>query len=157
MDPNTITNTGTDAGVWISALLAWVLGALAVYGTVVLAKRWIRAAKEKHEHADQAFVKVLITTFVTIALFATGFWVLFGAYGPGDPVVLPTAEQDGFHKILEEAPEEPTLEEKEQLGSKKLPAILKEVQRNAANDGGTEDDYIRKAVERANRLQGGNE
>jgi len=155
MDPNTLTNTGTDLGVWISAIVAWALGLAALAVSVHLFKKWKTFVEEDHEDIDRAFVRALIGTVITILLVVTGFWLVFGAYGPGEPVNLPSPSSDGFQKIVQEAPEEISDEAKEKLGKEKLPEILKEVQRKAAQDGGTEDDYIKKAIERANKMRGG--
>jgi len=150
MDPNIVTNTGTDIGVWISAAVAWVLCAIALFITLRLFSKWKKLAE------GEELLKVFVSALITVGLFATSLWFVFGAYGAGEPVNLPPPSADGFQQIVQEAPDEISDKEKEKLGEEKLPDVLKEVRRKAAQDGGTEDDYIKKAIERANKMQGGN-
>ncbi len=159
MDPNTSTNTGTDIGQWISIAVAWVFCILTILLVFKFIVKW-RVAIERWDkrkggvNPEEVFKGVILSSLLGVGMLATALWLTFGAYGPGQPVNLPTAEQDGFNELIEEHPAEISDEEKEQLGREKLPEILKEVQRKAAQDAGTEDDYIKKAIERAKKMQG---
>ena len=158
MDPNTLTNVGTDFGVLISAIVVWAFCIIAVVMVTRLFKKWRVANEEWHRAGekddtrqihDRIARKIFISTLLAGGLLATGLWLMFGAFGSGDPVQLPPPEKDGFWQQTQEAPDEITDEQKDALGEEKLPPILREMKEISRRDAGAEDDYIKKAIERS--------
>jgi|GEM_PF-6666255 len=163
MDPNILTNVGTNLGTWIVAGAFWVFAIIMLVWISKIFTKW-RAAVRAWDNAGRNpdderdaivhFRKLAVFTLTTGGLIATAIWITVAGFGPGTPVSLPDPKADGFYEQTQEAPEEPTEEERDKAAEAKKPAVLREVEEISAKDAGTEDDYIRKAIERSKGMLG---
>lgn len=135
-------NVAMDLSVFFMLALFWVLGIVVFIIARVSLKRvglWRK---------DSLIRKYVVVTWIGVGALASVLWVVFGAYGPGEPVDLPSPKEDGFRKAMRDLPAEIVHKEDD-----KLPAILREVQENSASDAGA-DEYILNAIERSKRMIG---
>lgn len=130
---------GTDSSVWTFVIGALVLSAILGWITKRLLKKYLDF---------EAFRVWYVILAVGIMC---GLWLLFGAFGPGQPVELTPAERDGIRDINIIAPEMPTKEEIEASQEEKKSAIIQKIEENL-DAGPIEDDYIQKAIKRFEQM-----
>jgi hypothetical protein len=144
MDPNNLTNIGTDLSVWVQLTVTVIL-----IGLIFLGYYWayLPYKKLKEKGVKQTLIRGIVVSGVLFALL----WIIFGAYGAGSPPQITPPEYDGFAQQVQKMPDEPTSQEIKEAGRDKLPSELRKVEEKA-EEGKNEDEYIRKAIERSKKM-----
>lgn len=150
MNLENVMNLGQNWSLVIVVVVLWTGGI--VFSRVVLKSLdlWRAVEDADEEGKKAAFRKFIFKTIFMLALFLSGFVLIFAGHGSRPAPQITEPEDDGFNKQVQEMPEA-TPEAK----AKKNPVspVLDQVRKHAAEPDGGEDDYIRKAVERSQRLR----
>lgn len=150
MNPENVVNLGQNWSLVIIVGVLWVAGIIFLRIVLRSLDLWKEAADEEDEGKQRkAFRKLVLQTVFMGALFVTGFVLIFIGHGSQPVPQITEPAEDGFYKQVQDMPEA-TPEKK----AKKNPVstVLDQVRKHASEPDGGEDDYIKKAVERSQRI-----
>lgn len=142
-------NIGTGTPLWLE-LLKFTVVLLFAFMAAGYGYRSYKAFTGKEPDREAGKKKLYLTAFMVILLI-TAITFFYFAFGSGKKVQLPPTKDQGIHKVVEGYPDEKSPAEIRKDAETKKPDVLKRQDEGFQKDAKEADDYVKKALEEAEK------